>query len=63
MKKIGGKISSIGRRAQLAWQELIPWIIGLGVLILATTLYLILSDKGTGAIEYVRNAWGSGGVG
>jgi len=37
------------------WQTLIPWIIGVAVLVLILILYVILSGKGTGAIEYFKN--------
>lgn len=37
------------------WQTLIPWIIGIAVLILVVIVFLILSGKGQGAIEYFKN--------
>ena len=43
------------KRGQLAWDTLIPWIIALGVLILILMLYLGLSDKGKGLLEYLKN--------
>jgi len=33
------------KRAQLVWDNLIPWIIGLGVLVLGFLIYLILNGK------------------
>ena len=39
----------------LTLETLIPWMIAVAVLVLVTTLYLILSGKGTGAIEYIKN--------
>lgn len=43
------------KRGQLIWQELAPWIIGIGVLVLSLILYMILTDKGTGLIGYLKN--------
>jgi len=43
-----------GKKGQI-WQTLIPWIIGVAVLVSVIILYVILSGKGTGAIEYIKN--------
>lgn len=43
-----------GKRGQV-WETLIPWIIGIGVLILMIILYLTLNGKGEGAISYLKN--------
>ena len=37
------------------WGTLIPWMIGLAVLVLVVILFVILSGKGYGAIEYIKN--------
>jgi len=37
------------------WETLIPWVIGIGVLILALLLFLMLSGKGIGALEFLKN--------
>ena len=42
------------KRGQI-WDTLIPWIIGIGILVLTLILYLILSEKGANAIEYFKN--------
>lgn len=42
------------KRAQI-WQTLIPWIIGVAVLVLVATIFMILSGKGQGAIEFFKN--------
>jgi len=43
------------KKGQLVWDELIPWIIGIGVLVLGFVLYFILSGKGAGLIDYLKN--------
>ncbi len=42
------------KKGQLVWDQLIPWLIGLGVLILAIALIIILSGKGSNALEYFK---------
>ncbi|HVY01254.1 MAG TPA: hypothetical protein VHA12_00630 [Candidatus Nanoarchaeia archaeon] len=42
------------KRGQV-WETLVPWIIGIGVLILMIILYMTLSGKGNGAIDYIKN--------
>jgi len=37
------------------WDNLIPWIIAVAFLVLAGLIYLILSGKMQGAIEYFKN--------
>ena len=37
------------------WETLIPWIIGIAVLAMVLIVFLILSGKGQGAIEYFKN--------
>ncbi|MEM4259172.1 MAG: hypothetical protein QXS38_00195 [Candidatus Pacearchaeota archaeon] len=37
------------------WQTLIPWIIGVAVLVLIIIIFMILSGKGQGAITYIKN--------
>ncbi len=44
------------KRGQLVWQELAPWIIGVGVLVLVVILYLTLSEKGQGAIQFLKDS-------
>lgn len=44
-----------GKRGQLIWDKLIPWIIALGVLLLMILLYFILSGKGNEALEYIQS--------
>ena len=39
----------------IVWQELVPWIIAVGVLVVVFGLYFGLSDKGQAAIAYVQN--------
>jgi len=46
-----------GKKGELVFDELVPWIIALGVLILLVVLYSILNDKGNSAIEYFKNLW------
>ncbi len=43
-----------GKKGQI-WQTLIPWIIGVATLALILIIFLILSGKGSGAIDYFKN--------
>ncbi len=43
------------KRGELISDDLIKWIIGLGVLALIGFLYYILSGKGQGAIDYIKS--------
>ena len=43
------------KRGDAFWGTLIPWIIGIGILFIFFILYLILSGKGTGALEALKN--------
>ena len=45
------------KKGELVFDELIPWIVALGVLILILILYFVLSGKGTSALEYFKNLW------
>jgi len=49
------------KRGALEWDTLIPWLIGIGVLILMVILYLILKGKGVNAIDYIKNLLRFGG--
>lgn len=42
-----------GKRGQV-WNELVPWIIGIGVLVLVIGLYIVLKDKGQAAISLIE---------
>lgn len=43
------------KRGQVHWNELIPWIIGIAVLVIMLVIGGILISKGSGAGEYIRN--------
>ena len=43
------------KKGQLVWDEFIPWTIGIGVLVFGFALYFILSGKGAGLINYLKN--------
>ena len=43
------------KRGQLEWDALIPWLIGIGVLILVLILYFGLSGKGQAALTYLKS--------
>ncbi|MEK6928471.1 MAG: hypothetical protein AABW65_00760 [Nanoarchaeota archaeon] len=43
------------KRGQTAWDNLIPWIIGIIVLALVVIFYMSLSDKSTGALKFIRD--------
>jgi hypothetical protein len=47
----------IKKRGELTWDTLAPWVISLGVLILALIIYGLLSGKGTGALDYFKQFW------
>lgn len=42
------------KRAQ-TWETLIPWMIGIAVLVLVLILYFILKNKGVNALDYIKN--------
>jgi len=42
------------KRGQM-WDTLVPWIIGLAVLVLIIFLFVIFKGKGEGAIEFFKN--------
>ncbi len=42
------------KKGQL-WDTLIPWIIGIAVLILVILIYVLLDERGRGAIEFFKN--------
>ena len=45
----------MNRRGQLVWDQLIPWLIAIGVLILIVILYFILTEKANSAIDFFKN--------
>jgi hypothetical protein len=45
----------MAKKGQLEWDTLIPWIIGIAVLILAFVLYKIFYGKGVGALTFLKN--------
>lgn len=45
------------KKGELTFDELIPWIIMLGVLIVVLILYFVLNGKGNAALEYFKNIW------
>lgn len=49
------------KRGQLGFGELVPWIIGIGVLVLMIILYIAFNDKGTSIIDFLKNMWRFGG--
>jgi hypothetical protein len=48
------KKKKMNKKGQLVWDQLIPWIIAIGVLVLALVLFFILSGKGESAIDYIK---------
>ncbi|MBI2632232.1 hypothetical protein HYW75_04465 [Candidatus Pacearchaeota archaeon] len=52
-KRSEGKESD--KRGELVWDKLISWIIAIMVLILLVVVYMILSGKGQGYIDYIKN--------
>jgi len=47
----------MGKKGELVFDELIPWIIALGVIILVLILYFVLSGKGNAALDFFKNMW------
>lgn len=45
------------KKGELAFDTLIPWLIAAGILVLTVIIYLSLNDKGTSAINYLKNLW------
>lgn len=43
-----------GKKGQV-WETLIPWIIGLLVLVVILMFYFFLSGKGQVAIDFIKN--------
>ncbi|MBX4211928.1 hypothetical protein KW787_00530 [Candidatus Pacearchaeota archaeon] len=43
------------KRGQIVWDALVPWIIAIGAAVLLFLIYLILTDKATNALDYLRN--------
>ncbi len=45
------------KRGEIGFDTLIPWLIGLGVLVLMGALFFIISGKGGSAWEAFKNVW------
>ena len=45
------------KKGDVEFDELIPWIIVIGVIVLMFILYLIFKDKGTNALDWLRQIW------
>ena len=50
-----GKVDERNKKGELVWDELIPWLIALMVLALVVIVYMILSGKGQGYIDYIKD--------
>ena len=46
-----------GKKGQLVWDTLVPWVVALVVLVLIVVFYLVLKDKGISALEFFKNLW------
>ncbi|MBU0466553.1 MAG: hypothetical protein KJ718_06495 [Nanoarchaeota archaeon] len=42
------------KRGSVIWDNLLPWIIGFGVFVLVIILYIVLTEKGQAAIDYLE---------
>ena len=51
---MGKEKKKVNKKGQV-WQTLIPWIIAVAFLVLGFILYVILSGKGQGAINFFKN--------
>jgi len=45
------------KKGQVGFNELIPWIIALGVFALVIVLYVVFNNKGNGLIDFLKNMW------
>ncbi|MDP1696108.1 MAG: hypothetical protein Q8L29_04295 [archaeon] len=45
----------VNRKGDVEWNTLIPFIIALGVLVLSFVLYMVISGKGSGMLEALKN--------
>jgi len=43
------------RKKGMIWDTLLPWLIGVGVLILMFVAYFILTGKGNSIVDYIKN--------
>ncbi len=50
------KIKGFGKKG-VVWETLIPWMIGIAVLIFVLILYMIISGRGTRAINYFKDVF------
>ena len=49
------------KKGQLLGSDtLVPWLIGIGVLIVVVMFYVILNDKGLSWISRLKDFWGFG---
>lgn len=44
-----------GKKGDVTWDHVIPWLLGLLVLVLIIFLYMALNDKATGAGQMLKN--------
>ncbi len=47
----------MGKKGELVFGNLIPWIIALVALAFILVLYFTLSEKGNSAIDFFKNLW------
>jgi hypothetical protein len=45
------------KKGDLEFDTLIPWMIGIGVLVLMGVLYFTISGKGSSAWDAIKNIW------
>ena len=45
------------KRGELVFDELIPWLIAIGVLVILLVLYKLFWDKGSSALDFFKNMW------
>ena len=43
------------KRGQIVWDHLIPWIIGVAILVLGFIMYAILNGKANSAADFLKN--------
>ncbi|NCN98686.1 hypothetical protein GW923_00685 [Candidatus Pacearchaeota archaeon] len=43
------------KKKGVVWDHLVPWIIGVGLLILGLVIYALFSDNATGFAGFIKN--------
>lgn len=47
----------MAKKGELVFDEMIPWIITIGVIIMVLILYFVLKGKGDNALSFFKQLW------